>query len=132
MQIYFINQRFTREKCKFPIISDFPILSLRAELDYIERAELLKRRKEIYEAMFPNATKAEKVKKNLKQFKNIPEKDIVSFSEDTAQKTGESQRHIRRLIQIAESLPEDVKDTVKKIDLPMRELSFTVSHHKPI
>lgn len=78
--------------------------------------------------MFPESKQysSEKMRAGGLARHGIQHGDTVSscFTEDTAQKTGESQRHIQRLIQIAESLPEDVKETVKKIDLPMRETSF--------
>ncbi len=111
---------------------------IRAELHYLDRAELLKRRQEIYEGLYPEATKSEKVKKNLKQFNT--ENDTVSFSDgssndmvlngeeneenldsaetsfvsDTAKKTGLSERTIQRDLQLAKNLDEGAKKQIKK------------------
>lgn len=77
--------------------------------------------------MYPLSKPEEQRKKGLIQYRNdtmSPRKEQPTFTEDTAQKTGESQRHIQRLIQIAESLPEDVKETVKELDLPISETSI--------
>ena len=111
---------------------------IRTELHYLDRAELLKRRQEIYEGLYPEATKSEKVKKNLKQFNT--ENDTVSFSDgssndmvldgekneenldsaetsfvsDTAKKTGLSERTVQRDLRLAKNLDEEAKKQIKK------------------
>ena len=83
----------------------------------MERAEFLKRRKEIYEAK-PSVTKhggdrkSEKVKSNGNNFHLIP-----SFSEDTAAKTGLTSRSIRQEVQIATDRDEEVKGRLKEVGL---------------
>ena len=98
---------------------------IRCELHYIDRAELLKRRQEIYEELYPETTKSEKVKKNLKQFST--ETDTVSvsdndsnskclqvntFTADTAKKTGLSDRTIQQDLQLSKNLDDGVKDDI--------------------
>jgi hypothetical protein len=78
---------------------------------------MLKRRQEIYEEIYPETTKSEKVKKNLKQFNTETETVAVSdnysnsnglpldtFTADTAKKTGLSDRTIRRDLQLSKNL----------------------------
>ena len=77
---------------------------IRCELHYIDRAEMLKRRQEIYEELYPEAKAEEKRKvgiKNLKHFigadtVSAPINETESFTVDTAKKTGLSDRTIRR------------------------------------
>ena len=52
------------------------------------------RRKEIYEAMYPESKKGQYGKKGT-DIKRKAENDIMSFSEDTATKTGFSSRTIQ-------------------------------------
>lgn len=66
-----------------------------AELTVLERAEHLKRRKEIYEAKYPETKhggdrRSEEAKSRRNDFVLIP-----SFAEDTAAKLGVSPRKIR-------------------------------------
>ncbi len=104
---------------------------IRAELHYLDRAEMLKRRQEIYEKLHPDSAKAEKVKKNLRQFHT--ENETVSFSDggsndkglkgekndenfvsDTAKKTGLSERAVQQDLQLAKNLDEGAKKQIKK------------------
>ncbi len=105
---------------------------VRAELHYLDRAEILKRRQEIYEELHPDFAKSEKVKRNLKQFCPT-ENETVSFSDrgsndkaltgvkndenfvsDTAKKTGLSERAVQQDLQLAKNLDKGVKEQIKK------------------
>lgn len=89
---------------------------VRNPLTDLERAEQFKRRKEIYEILHPESKRIEKVKSNLKQF---TDNEIISpskqktFTQDTAEKTGKSQRSIQQDIQIASNISEEVKQEIK-------------------
>jgi ParB/RepB/Spo0J family partition protein len=104
---------------------------IRVELHYLDRAEMLKRRQEIYEKLHPESSKFEKVKKNLKPFRT--ENETVSFSDggsndkaltgvkndenfvsDTAKKTGLSERAVQQDLQLAKNLGEGAKKQIKK------------------
>ncbi|MDH7597509.1 MAG: ParB/RepB/Spo0J family partition protein [Methanothrix sp.] len=91
---------------------------IRSELSYVERGEFLRRRKEIYEMLFPVA--AHGGDRKSEAFREA-RKGVESFAEDTAKKIGVSPRTIQQDIQIAEELPPDVKETIKQIDLPKVE-----------
>ncbi|WP_353928760.1 MT-A70 family methyltransferase [Desulfofundulus kuznetsovii] len=89
---------------------------IRAELTVLQRAEHLKRRKEIYEAKYPEAKAEERKRANLKQYRNAPgalrENTPSAFTTDTAKKTGLSPRTIQEDIQIAEKLTGEVKEAI--------------------
>lgn len=93
---------------------------MRNELTVLERAEQLKRRKEIYEAKYPES------KAEIKRLKGLNvSSDIVSslknapnsFTEDTASKIGVSPRTVQREVQIAEDLADEVKEAIRNTDL---------------
>jgi ParB family transcriptional regulator, chromosome partitioning protein len=97
---------------------------IRNELHYIDRGDQLKRRKEIYESLYPKSTRVEKVKQNLKQ--NIDTalsapSEILTFTEDVSKKTGQSIRKIREDIQIASKINNDIKQEIKDLDIPKKE-----------
>ena len=103
---------------------------IRAELHYLDRAEFLKRRQEIYETLYPESTRFEKVKNNLKPFHTDNETVSLSdrdsndadlqdikipdtFAEDTAKKTNLTARTIQQDLQLAKNLDSEVKDVIK-------------------
>ncbi|MHB1697767.1 MAG: ParB/RepB/Spo0J family partition protein [bacterium] len=92
---------------------------VRAELHYLDRAEILKRRQEIYEELHPEAKAKAKgaIASNKKQGKgNFDANDtmaVASFTEDTAKKTNLSERTIQRDLQIAKNLDDKVKKQIK-------------------
>jgi len=86
-------------------------------LTALGRAEALKRRKEIYEAKYPETKPEIKRKSGLKQFRDEIVSPRSTFSEDTAQKIGLSQRTIQHEIQIAEKIDSQVKEKIKDTEL---------------
>ena len=111
---------------------------IRAELHYMDRAEFLKRRQEIYETLYPESSKSEKVKKNLKQFSTEKEMisfsdrdnddkelqdndDINTFTEDTAKKTNLTARTIRQDLQLAKTLDDETKAVIKSKNISKQD-----------
>ena len=92
---------------------------IRAELHYLDRAEMLKRRQEIYEELHPAAKAEEKRKVGLKQFNRgetvSPRTDAGNtFVSDTSKKTGLSERAVQQDLQLAKNLDKGVKEQIKK------------------
>ena len=84
---------------------------IRAELTTLERAEHLKRRKEIYEAKYPTTKRPQ----GGRRPKNS---EIISpFSEDTASKLGVSPRTVQQEVQIAERIAPEVKKIIADTEL---------------
>ena len=90
---------------------------VRNELSVLERSESLKRRKEIYEAIHPEA-KAKTAgahASNRAQGRGASEiiSPAPSFAADTAAKTGRTPRTIQHEVQIAEGIAEPVRDQIR-------------------
>jgi phage N-6-adenine-methyltransferase len=89
---------------------------IRSDLVILERGEQLKRRKEIYEEIHPETKQYSSEKQS-----EIRRGEIISsgesFTEDTAQKTGLSQRTIQQEIQIARDINESVKDIIRDTEI---------------
>jgi ParB family chromosome partitioning protein len=84
---------------------------VRQELTALEKAEHLARRKEIYEALYPEAKRPQggRPRKNAKT--------VFAFSVDTAAKTGLTDRTIRYGVQIGTKIPQDVRDLIRHTPL---------------
>ena len=87
---------------------------IRNELTKLERGELLSERKAIYEDIHPDAPKGHGGDR-----KSSDTVSLDSFTSDTAAKTGETQRSIQRLVQIARDIPQDVRDVLR--DTPVAD-----------
>ena len=85
-------------------------------LTALERAEALKRRKEIYEAKYPETKKGQYGYKGGQIIKKV-ENETISFSKDTAKKIGLSQRTIQHEVQIAEKIDKEVKEKIRNTEL---------------
>jgi len=90
---------------------------VRNDLSELEHGQHLQRRKEIYEALHPEAKvggdrKSDEAKSKRNDFVLIP-----SFSEDTAAKTGRSARSIQQGVQIATKITPEVQEKIRDHDL---------------
>ncbi len=80
----------------------------RAELTAAQRSKQLAKRKELYESLHPETKKgAQGGGKNGKGTRKRTESDKMSFSEDTAAKTGKSKRTVERAVKVGEKLADD-------------------------
>ncbi len=86
---------------------------IRQELSVLERAECLKKRKDIYEMMYPESIK----RGPGRGHRETKRAGFVSFSTDTAGKTGSSRRYVEQTVQIANNIPSDLKKMIRKSDL---------------
>lgn len=86
---------------------------IRQELSVLERAECLKKRKDIYEIMYPVPAKGGPGRGHKEKERN----HFVSFTTDTAGKISSSRRTIEHEVQIANNIPPDLKKTILKTDL---------------
>lgn len=87
---------------------------IRNELSDLERAEHLSARKGWYEAKHPETRRGGDHRSEAARSKR---NDFVSFAADTAAKTGRTERAVQQDVQIAESIPEDVRDAIR--DTPL-------------
>lgn len=101
---------------------------VRNELHYTERGELLKRKKEIYEELYPETKnggdrKSEKFKRRNPTSDKIqnPQFDKPSFVKDTAEKTGKSETVIKEELQIAKKVIPEAKEVLKEKQIPKTE-----------
>ncbi len=85
---------------------------MRNELNALERGEQFARRKELYEAKYPQVKRGGD-KQTPKAKKLMAESAVSSFTEDTAAKTNIAARTIRKDVQIANRIPETVRDTIR-------------------
>ncbi len=82
----------------------------REDLTAIQEAQALKRRKELWESLYPE-TKAHVAGGKAGGRGRTPiASDNVSFANDTAAKTGKSRRSVERSVEVAEKLPEEVQN----------------------
>lgn len=93
---------------------------IRSELHYTERADVLLRRKEIYEEMYPGTKREATLKQNLPK-DGIRRTDKLSFVEDTSNRTGKSETVIKEEIQIGRNLELEEKQIIKDQDINKTE-----------
>jgi DNA modification methylase len=86
---------------------------IRNELTALERSEQVARRKELYEILFPGATKSAKSKANLA---GTPS-EVPSFSCDTAEKAKCTQRAIQLDVQITSKLSREIRDEIRNMPI---------------
>ena len=89
----------------------------RAELNHLERAEHLIERKSLYETKYPETRNgAQGGGKNGVGTKKKSENEQYSFSADTAQKTGKTERNIQQTVRRASNISQDIRDIIREID----------------
>ena len=93
---------------------------IRNELRTLERSEHLAERKRLYLLKHPETKRgtAGANASNAAQGKGDAS-ETVSFATDTSEKTGRTERAIQQDVQIAESIPEDVRDALR--DTPLAD-----------
>lgn len=97
---------------------------IRNELHYSERSDLLARKKEIYEELYPETKVGSMNKSNnygLLENAEISFSKKPSFVEDTASKTGISKRTIETEIQISKNVIPEAKPVLHEQKIPKTE-----------
>lgn len=92
---------------------------IRNELHWLESDKQLKRRKAIYEELHPETKQG-----NTTERAEVKRHNVVlqkTFTEDTADKLGQSQRNIQRSVARAESIIEEVEEDIKELDISKTE-----------
>lgn len=81
---------------------------IRKDLEALERAELIRERKDLYEALHPEAARPQggRTKKNGEM--------TTPFSEVTANLAGCDRRTVQQDVQIATAIPPDVRDRIRQ------------------
>ncbi len=106
---------------------------IRKDLTTLERAEQLKRRKELYEKVNPESSSDYVKAQNLPKRNNfVLGKEQKSFTKDTALKTGKSQRSIQQDIQIANNISEEVKAEIKGTEFENKKTALLQIAKAPI
>jgi N6-adenosine-specific RNA methylase IME4/ParB-like chromosome segregation protein Spo0J len=95
---------------------------IRNDLSVLERGDQLLERKRIYEELYPE-TRHGGDRKSEEQISKRNNFDLIpnSFTEDTAEKTGQSRRTIEQEIQIARDIAPEVKDKIRDTELADRK-----------
>jgi ParB family transcriptional regulator, chromosome partitioning protein len=88
---------------------------IRNDLTDLERGEHLSARKGWYEAKHPETRRGGD--RGNQHTGGKRQSEIISFSQDAAQKTGRTERAVQQDVQIAESMPEDVRDAIRETPL---------------
>ncbi len=101
---------------------------IRKNLTAFERAEQLKRKKEIYERLYPHSNEA----RNQYTAKRNNFAEQKAFTYDTAEKTGMSQRSIQQDIQIANNLSEEIKQEIKGTELEDKKTALLKIAKAPV
>jgi ParB family chromosome partitioning protein len=105
---------------------------VRNELHYITRGEQLERRKVIYEELHPETRRgiSQAAGMNKAIGRNVSAESAMTFTQDTAAKTGVSSRVIHEEIQIAKNLKPEVKEAIIKSDISKTD-ALKIARLKP-
>jgi ParB family chromosome partitioning protein len=93
----------------------------RQDLTALERAEQLAERKQVYEALHPETRQGAQGRRGSGGGEFVSRTDTVSFSDATAEQIGATARTVRRAVQIADAIPEDVRDTLRNTAIADRQ-----------
>ena len=95
---------------------------VRTNLSPVDEARQFRRRKEIYEALFPEASASRKRARgmNVSKGNRVTEKDTASFTSSTAAATGKSEREVQRIVRRGKINPSAL-ELVKKTRLHTKE-----------
>ena len=102
---------------------------IRRNLHYSDEGKQLARRKEIYEILHPETRQGQRNRQTLKTDTETVLR-TKSFADDTADKTGQAARTVRRKIQVANNLTPEATEIVKKEGITFRD-ALKLSHLKP-
>lgn len=91
---------------------------IRHELNPLDRAVFLAERKALYERLHPQARRGGD---RGNQHTGGRQTDIVSFSQDTAERCGLTERTIRRAVMIAEKLPQPLRKRLAGTSLAQKQ-----------
>lgn len=93
---------------------------VRAELTELERGEHNARRKEIYELLHPETkagvagARAKAVHNPSTATDNVSAAETASFAADTAAKTGQSERTVRRSTRVGSAITPEARDAIRE------------------
>ncbi|MBF0629324.1 MAG: ParB N-terminal domain-containing protein, partial [Magnetococcales bacterium] len=88
----------------------------RAELNHLERAEHLAERKSLYEMKHPEVRNgACGGGRNGVGTRERTENEFNSFSVDTAQKTGATERNIQKAVRRANNISQEIRDAIRDV-----------------
>lgn len=97
---------------------------VRNELHWLEQDKQLRRRKAIYEELHPETShgvaggKASAISRGTNDIMSSVQK---TFTEDTADKLGQSQRNIQRSVARAENIIEEIEEDIIELDITKTE-----------
>jgi N6-adenosine-specific RNA methylase IME4/ParB-like chromosome segregation protein Spo0J len=94
---------------------------IRNELHWLESDKQLKRRKAIYEELHPETKQGTAGAIGKHNSANEIISSAKTFTEDTADKLGQSQRNIQMSVARAENIIEEVEDDIKELDITKTE-----------
>jgi hypothetical protein len=98
---------------------------VRKDLSAIERSKALARRKELYETLHPDTVKGGDRKSEDAEIKRTTCPSVPSFAADTAAKTGQSERQVRRDVAIGIGVPDDVVAVIADTKLANNKKQLT-------
>lgn len=94
---------------------------VRNDLHWLEQDRQLKRRKQIYEELHPETKHNAKFKGNQFSSNGIIPSEQKTFSEDTADKLGQSQSNIQKSVARGEKIIEGIEEDIIALDITKTE-----------